>query len=134
MLPSTLDKKIDYKKQVMFLLIPNIHFCYFLQLSSETWRPWVKQSDQSKPPTETKNDRHKTNQQKTKKSKVYTILPPSPPPNKIIACWGKAQNAIFLQTRKNNTNPTLPQKKLPPQKKSSPVQSLARSQTLHFLF
>ena len=35
-LPSTLDKKIDYKKQVMFLLIRNIHSCYFLQLASET--------------------------------------------------------------------------------------------------
>ena len=34
--PSTLDKNIDYKKQVMFLLIPNIHSCYFLQLASET--------------------------------------------------------------------------------------------------
>ena len=32
----TLDKKTDYKKQVMFLLLRNIHSCYFLQLSSET--------------------------------------------------------------------------------------------------
>ena len=44
MLPSTLGKKIDYMKQVMFLLLRNIHSCYFLQLSCETWRLWVTQS------------------------------------------------------------------------------------------
>ena len=82
MLPSTLDKKIDYKKQVMFLLLRNIHSCYFLQLSSETWRPWVKQSDQSKPPTQTKKEQTKQNQQTTEKSKVYIILAPFPPPQK----------------------------------------------------
>ena len=109
MLPSTLDKKIDYKKQVTFLSIRNIHSCYFLQLSRETWRPWVKQSDQSKPLTQTKN------QQTTKKSKVYIIRPPFPPPQmkKNIACWRKVENAIFLQSRKNNTTP-------PPKKKITP--------------
>ena len=64
----------------------------------------------------------KQNQQTTEKSKVYIILPPPPPPGKNIACWGKVENIIFLQTRKNNTTPTL-KKKLPPLKKTSPVQS-----------
>ena len=128
MLPSTLDKKRNYKKQVMFLLLRNIHSCYFLQLSSETWRLWVKQRDQSKPPTQTKNDGHKKqNQQTTEESKVYIILPPFPPPPtpqwKNMACWRKVENAIFLQTRKNNTTlppPPPPKKNYPPKK--SPVQ------------
>ena len=29
MLPLTLDNKRDYKKQIMFLLLRNIHSCYF---------------------------------------------------------------------------------------------------------
>ena len=61
----------------------------------------------------------KQNQQTTEKSEVYIILPPPLPP---IAFWGKVENVMFLQTRKNNTNPPHPQKKLPP-KKTSPVQS-----------
>ena len=62
----------------------------------------------------------KQNQQTTEKSKeVYIILPPlptPPPKGKNIACWGKVENVIFLQTRKNNTAPPPPQppKKLPP--------------------
>ena len=91
MLPSTLDKKIDYKKQVTFLSIRNIHSCYFPQLSRETWRPWVKQSDQSKPLTQTKN------QQTTKKSKVYIILPPFPPPSeKKYSLLGKGWKRDFF--------------------------------------
>ena len=129
MLPSILDKKRNYKKQVMFLLLRNIHSCYFLQLSSETWRLWVKQRDQSKPPTQTKNDGHKKqNQQTTEESKVYIILspfhPPPPTPQwKNMACWRKVENEVFLQTRKNNTTlppPPPPKKNYPPKK--SPVQ------------
>ena len=117
MLPSTLDKKRNYKKQVMFFLLRNIHSCYFLQLSSETWRLWVKPRDQSKPPTQTKNDGHKKqNQQTTEESKVYIILPPfHPPPTpqwKNMACWRTVENAIFLQTRKNNTTLPPPPKKI----------------------
>ena len=101
MLPSTLDKKRNYKKQVMFLLLRNIHSCYFLQLSSETWRLWVKQRDQSKPPTQTKNDGHKKqNQQTTEESKVYIILtpfhPPPPPPNEKIWPVGERLKTRFF--------------------------------------
>ena len=54
---------------------------------------------------------------------------------KNIACWGKVENSIFLQTRKNNTTvPTFPQKitllkKSPVQSspESSPVQSRFQS-------
>ena len=67
----------------------NIHSCYFLQLSSETWWPWVKQSDQSKTKTQTKR-------------KVQSFAPPPPTKWQNIARWG---NAIFLQNRKNNTPP-----------------------------
>ena len=97
MLPSTLGKKIDYKKQVMFLLLRNIHSCYFLQLSSETWRLWVKQRDQSKPPTQTKNDGHKKqNQQTTEESKVYIILSPPHPPMKKYGLLAKGWKRGFL--------------------------------------
>ena len=65
----------------------NIHSCYFLQLSNETWWPWVKQSDQSKTKTQTKR-------------KVQSFAPPPPTKWQNIARWG---NAIFLQNRKNNT-------------------------------
>ena len=113
----------------MFLLLRNIHSCYFLQLSSETWRPWVKQSDQSKPPPRLKM----TDVEQTQQSKVYIMLPPflRPPPKwKNIACWRKVENAIILQTRKNNTA-TPPVKKVTPPKKSpvrsSPVQSSPES-------
>ena len=122
-------------KQVMFLLIPNapqkitrsflgyfdrrnIHSCHFFQLSSETWRPWVKQSDQFKTKRQTKR--------KVKSILNTTLLPP-PPKWKNLVCRGKVENAIFfLQTRKNNTTaPTSPKKWTPPppKKKSSPVQS-----------
>ena len=107
----------SYKKQVLFLLLRNIHSCYFLQLSSEAWRLWVKQSDQSKTKTQTKR-------------KVNCFRPPPPPLNeKNIACWRKVENAIFLQTRKNNiTLPLPPQKNYPREKKeSSPVQILVHS-------
>ena len=68
MLPSTLDKKIDYKKQVMFLLLRNIHSCYLLHPSSETWRPWVTQS-----PSHWKRDLFK---------RLKQIIQPTTPPSK----------------------------------------------------
>ena len=95
----------------------NIHSCgYFFQLSSETWRPWVKQSDQC-------NKQRQTND--------TTPLPPRPK-WKIIACWGEVENAIFLQTRKNSTTaPNPPPPKITSPKRSpvqsSPVQSLVQS-------
>ena len=124
-------------KQVMFLLIPNapqkitrsflgyfdrrnIHSCHFFQLSSETWRPWVKQSDQFKTKRQTKR--------KVKSILNTTLLPP-PPKWKNLVCRGKVENAIFfLQTRKNNTTaPTSPKKWTPPPKKKSPAQSRVQS-------
>ena len=128
MLPSTLDKKRNYKKQVMFFLLRNIHSCYFLQLSSETWRLWVKQRDQCKPPTQTKNDGHKKqNQQTTEESKVYIILPPfhppPPPPNeKIWPVGERLKTRFFYRLGKIiQTSPPPPKKKNYPPKKS-PVQ------------
>ena len=116
MLPSTLDKKIDYKKQVTFLLIRNTHSCYFLQLSSETWRPWVKQSDQSKPPTQTKNDRHKTKTKKQQRRvKSISDTTPSPPPQmKKYSLLGKGWKRDFFYSLEKIIQPLLPPKKIPP--------------------
>ena len=133
---STLDKKIDYKKQVMFLLLRNIHSCYFLQLSSETWRRESNRATNLRPPPRLKMTDIKQNQQTTEKSKVYIILPafPSLPPHpqgKNIACWERLKTWFFYRLEKNNT-PHHPQtKKLPPPLKkpvqSSPVQSRVQS-------
>ena len=116
-----------YPSRVFFCLFVchrrNIHSCYFLQLSSETWRPWVKQSDQSKTKTQTKR----------LKERYSPLLPAPPPPKwKNIACCG---NAIFLQTRKNDTPPPLKTKNYPPKKKvqSSPESSPAFPSGLRWL-
>ena len=86
-LPWTLDKKIDYKKQVMFLLIRNIHSCYFLQLACK-WNMtalWSNGATNLSPPPTLKMTDIKQSQQTTKKSKVCIILPPSPPlPNEKV--------------------------------------------------